>query len=69
MGLVRMELKVCEGCGTLWVRPSTQETVYCAGCSRLLAEFPAPRKRKGLREPVGRRGGCAAAKPRLEVKR
>ena len=38
----RRELKVCEGCGALWVRPLGQG-VYCKGCVAMLSEFPRPR--------------------------
>ena len=51
MTIVRVELKVCEGCGALWVRP-TGSGVYCRGCTKYLAEFPAPRgKRRAGRKP------------------
>ena len=44
------ELKVCEGCGALWVRTNAADGVYCGGCSTRLREFPAPRgKRAGGR--------------------
>ena len=45
-----MELKVCEGCGVLWLRAgcpgpgiSLHQNVYCKRCVCVLAEFPAPR--------------------------
>lgn len=40
----RMELKVCEGCGALWLR-AVGSGVYCRGCALWLSEFPAPRAR------------------------
>ncbi len=46
MNHLRMELKICEGCGALWIRAGLRNGVYCHGCSRKLADFPAPR---GLR--------------------
>lgn len=59
MTILRVELKVCEGCGALWVRPAGQG-VYCRGCAKYLAEFPAPRgKRKTGRKPrVARATAC-----------
>jgi hypothetical protein len=46
---LRLDLKVCEGCGALWLR-ANRGRVYCRSCAPLLAEFPAPR---GLRrKPV-----------------
>lgn len=38
-----MQLKVCEGCGALWLRAQCQG-VYCRGCAQMLSEFPAPRR-------------------------
>ena len=52
MGYVRMDLKVCEGCGTLWFRAGSTEGVYCQACTRMLAEFRAPTRRR----PAGRTG-------------
>ena len=40
----RVTLKVCEGCGTLWVRRAVSG-VYCGPCARLLEDFPDPRTR------------------------
>lgn len=39
----RVELKVCEGCGSLWLRAAC-EGVYCQGCARRLSDFPMPRR-------------------------
>ncbi len=46
---LRVQLKICEGCGCLWYRPETQQTVYCQQCKTRLREFPMPhtRKRRG----------------------
>jgi hypothetical protein len=47
---VRVQLKVCEGCGCLWYRAQTQGTVvYCKDCEVRLKDFPSPetRKRRG----------------------
>jgi NADH pyrophosphatase NudC (nudix superfamily) len=40
-----VDLKICEGCGSLWYRPSGGATVYCSSCSEKLGEFPSPRVR------------------------
>ena len=51
--IVEMELKYCERCGGLWLRPVGEEEVYCAACVPKMAEFP-PSKRGALaRLPVG----------------
>ena len=38
----RVDLKVCEVCGVLWLR-AVDLGVYCRGCALWLPEFPAPR--------------------------
>ncbi len=38
-------LKVCEGCGTLWVRKQATAGVYCAPCTDILQHFPDPKTR------------------------
>lgn len=43
MKYLHVELKVCEGCGALWLRSETLEGVYCAPCARHLAGFPPSR--------------------------
>jgi len=46
---LRVQLKVCEGCGCLWYRAQTQGSVYCSTCETKLKDFPSPdsRKRRG----------------------
>jgi Zn-finger nucleic acid-binding protein len=39
---VRLELKYCERCGGLWLRPAGGGQTYCVGCARQMAELPAP---------------------------
>jgi hypothetical protein len=39
-----VELKVCEGCGGLWLR-AQNHGVYCRPCALRLSDFPAPRER------------------------
>jgi len=43
----KLELKYCERCGGLWLRPQGGEAVYCARCAEAIAELP----------PVTSRGG------------
>ena len=42
---LRMDLKVCEGCGALWLRASigTGARVYCRSCAKVFAELPMPK--------------------------
>jgi MinD superfamily P-loop ATPase len=47
---IQVELKYCERCGGLWLRPQGTRGVYCAGCQACLAAVPTraetPRQRK-----------------------
>lgn len=68
MKYLRMDLKVCEGCGTLWLRRtnptgtnphSAARGVYCRACATRLADFPMPRgKHPGGRKPRLARVSC-----------
>jgi hypothetical protein len=54
-----VDLKVCEGCGGLWLRAQSSigpHGVYCRACALRLSEFPAPRGRSR-----------AGRKPKLRV--
>src|SRR5277367_2870304 len=46
MTFMRVNLKVCEGCGGLWFRAQELSEVYCATCATRLRAFPAPRSRR-----------------------
>lgn len=58
---LHLELKICEGCGILWLRPKQSGTThdvrgeghaegnYCVGCVCRLASFPVSGKRGGGR--------------------
>jgi hypothetical protein len=56
---VRVELKVCEGCGGLWLRAREGEAekhgAYCSNCVRWLAEFPAPKRKQEARGEAHRK--------------
>lgn len=60
---VCVQLKICEGCGCLWYRPSLNENVYCKGCEAKLKAFPSPESRKRRGRPCGRKLArlCAVA--------
>lgn len=45
MNEAHLHLKVCEGCGRLWLRSTGTLNVYCRSCHVNLAQFPAPRGR------------------------
>lgn len=63
MNYLRLNLKVCEACGTLWLRGPIAEGVYCRGCMRRLAEFPTRREKHAGGRPRRRLrlAGCAVA--------
>jgi hypothetical protein len=37
--VIRMELKYCEACGALRLRPHGSSTPYCGGCAKVMAEL------------------------------
>jgi len=41
---IQVELKYCERCGGLWLRPQRTDGVYCASCRVRLAAMPDPGK-------------------------
>jgi len=43
---LQFELKYCERCGGLWLRPVGGGQIYCAACGREMAQLPP-----GSREP------------------
>jgi len=49
---VRVQLKICEGCGCLWYRAQTQGSVYCKECDTKLKDFPSPETRKRRGRPA-----------------
>jgi uncharacterized Zn finger protein (UPF0148 family) len=48
---LRVQLKICEGCGCLWYRAQTQGSVYCKECEVKLQDFPTPESRKRRGRP------------------
>lgn len=52
-----VQLKVCEGCGSLWFRSSGLLEVYCGGCVTKLADFP----RVGMMRRPGRKRAMTQA--------
>jgi len=62
---MRVQLKICEGCGCLWYRAQAIGSVYCQRCEVKLKDFPTPesRKRPGrqCRKPLIRAWAAAMA--------
>jgi hypothetical protein len=53
-----LELKYCERCGGLWLRPVNGGQIYCVACAREMAELPpASKEAESARLPCGRRCG------------
>ena len=48
---VRIQLKVCQGCGCLWYRAQTLDSVSCKECEAKLKTFPSPESRKRRGRP------------------
>jgi hypothetical protein len=46
-----VQVKVCEGCGSLFYRAQTEGKIYCRGCEEKLREFPSPESRKRRGRP------------------
>ena len=51
MTYLSLTLKVCEGCGSLWLRAHAGLEVYCGVCTRRLKDFPDPKTRRRLGRP------------------
>jgi len=43
----QFELKYCERCGGLWLRPAGGAQVYCVTCGRSMAELPPATREVG----------------------
>jgi hypothetical protein len=55
---IQFELKYCERCGGLWLRPVGGGQVYCIACGREMAQLPPPsRDRETAQLPRGPRWG------------
>jgi hypothetical protein len=56
---LQFELKYCERCGSLWLRPAGGGQIYCVACGRAMGELPpASRKAGAARVPQGPRWGA-----------
>lgn len=43
--LVYLQLKYCERCGGLWLRPDGTATPYCPACQHFMAALPVRARR------------------------
>ena len=62
MRFEQVSLKVCEGCGTLWIRRQAGAGVYCAPCAMILRDFPDPHTRLRPGRPKKQAGVAAHAR-------
>jgi hypothetical protein len=51
---LRVQLKICEGCGCLWYRAQNHGSVYCQRCEVKLGDFPSPETRRRKGRPGGK---------------
>jgi hypothetical protein len=42
---LQFELKYCERCGGLWLRPAGGGQIYCVACGRAMGELPRASRR------------------------
>jgi len=63
-GDLSLELKYCERCGGLWLRPAGESRVYCAPCTREVEEMPpTPRESQVLKGRQARRKSAKRVEP------
>lgn len=63
-GDLSLELKYCERCGGLWLRPAGGSQVYCAPCAREVEEMPpTARESQVLKERQARRKSAKRVEP------
>jgi predicted amidophosphoribosyltransferase len=51
MKYLKLSLKICEGCGALWLRQVSIDGVYCVRCARKLSSFAAAKGKHGGGRP------------------
>jgi hypothetical protein len=59
---MQLELKYCEGCGKLKLRPTGGGQIYCSRCASALEEFAIPTRRARPARIPGAKWGAAARK-------
>jgi len=66
MKYLRLELKVCEGCGALWLRAGVGDGVYCSKCAFQLSKFPVAKGKHpgGRPRRLARASMCSATRLR-----
>ena len=59
--LVYFQLKYCERCGSLWLRPDATSSPYCPNCEHIMAALPAPTRRPNPKIDPATRAPAATA--------
>src|SRR5208337_2017542 len=52
---IQVELKYCERCGGLWLRPQGADGVYCDSCRVRLAAMRNPRRQRPAKRAAAKR--------------
>jgi len=66
---VHVELKYCERCGGLWLRPEGTDGVYCASCGACLEALPNPGEAPPRKARSHRKAGAQPPAVRREEPR
>lgn len=62
----RVELKICERCGGLWLRPEKSRWIYCGPCKSRVDELPAVSLKTPKRPGRGKGKMVSEAKERVQ---
>lgn len=58
---VKLELKICERCGGLWLRPAESRWIYCGGCKKKISDLPKPITESGRKRRQAREGNVSGS--------
>ncbi len=62
--LIHFQLKYCERCAALWLRPQNADTPYCPVCEQFMSELPMrarPARSGAVRKPMSAMAAVAFA--------
>jgi hypothetical protein len=58
--LAHFQLKYCERCGGLWLRPDSAATPYCPACDQFMSALPVRQPRNQHQRKPARRATVTA---------
>lgn len=58
---VYFQLKYCERCGSLWLRPEGTASPYCPNCEHIMAALPVRAPRRNRKTDAATRAPAAPA--------